>query len=164
MQLVVPGTGIDGAKGGEEPAPGVVMPLQDLLPRLISPLLELGTQGGGGIMLIVQGIPQEEQTTLLGAEQKDQPHHDRNPGLVQLRLGDAPQEAAAAVLIGAIDGAHQDGQCFAYLQAQLVGDLLLIGGGARQEVTQGLPLTGAHQAHDAQQGPEGLQGEGLSEP
>ena len=56
---------IDRPEGGEEPDPGIVPPLQDLLALLVGRLLEPGHEGRDGVVLVVQRVAQQEQVPFL---------------------------------------------------------------------------------------------------
>ena len=94
---------VDRPEGGEEPDPGIVPPLQDLLALLVGRLLEPGHEGRDGVVLVVERVAQQEQVPLLGREQEHEPHHDREGGPVEFGLGHARQELPLFVLVDPVD-------------------------------------------------------------
>ena len=129
---------VDRPEGREQPDPGIVPPLQDLLAVLVGRLLELGHEGRDGVVLVVERVAQEQQVPLLGREQEHQPHHDRQGGLVEFGLGHARQELPLFVLVDPVERPddHLDG--LADLIAQPVGDFLLVRGALREHRLQRL--------------------------
>ena len=60
-QVLVLHAAVHGPEGGQQPAPGVVAPLQHLLAGLVGHLVVLGHQRAGRIVLVVQRIAKQQQ-------------------------------------------------------------------------------------------------------
>ena len=94
-EFVVLDAAVDGAEGGEQAAPGVVAAFEKFLPVTVGGLPELFPQGGDGVVLVVEVVAEQEQAFFLGAEEEDQPHHDREGGVVEVPFGSVGQKRAA---------------------------------------------------------------------
>ena len=77
-------------------------------------------------MLVVQGVAQEQEFPLLGAEQEHEPHHDRQGGFVKFGFLDF-REFPPVVLVGPVERLDENFDGLADLIAKLVGDFLLVG-------------------------------------
>ena len=132
-QGLVPHAAVDGAEGREQPGPGVGAALEHLLAVPIGLLAQLGAERRDGVVGVADRIAQEQQAPLLGREQEDEPHHDREGRLVQPLLAEASKQLAPAVLVDAVERLDQHLDRLAHLVAELVGDLLLVLGALRQQ-------------------------------
>ena len=119
----MPHATVDRPEGRQQPVPGVVPPFQNLLAMLVTSFLEPGHEGRDGIMLVVERVAQEQEAPLLGREQKNQPHHDRQGRFIKVGLGDARQQFSLLVPVDPVERAddHLDG--LTDLIAQAVGGL-----------------------------------------
>ena len=75
------------AERREEAAPGIAATFKDFLTVLVGDFAELLAERGHGVVLIEERVAQQEQAAFFGREQKDQPHHDGDGGLVDLGDG-----------------------------------------------------------------------------
>src|SRR5690606_8049837 len=89
----------DAAKQGEQPRPGGPATLEDLFG--IRP--QLHSQAGDSIEGIVARIAEQQQGAFLGRQHEDEPHHDREAGLVELSRIYVAQELAITVLVGTVE-------------------------------------------------------------
>ena len=126
LEPLVPHPAVDRPERRQQPDPGVVPPFQNLLAMLVGRFLEPGHESRDGIVLVVEWVAQEQEAPLLGREQKNQPHHDRQGRFIKVGLGDARQQFSLLVPVDPVERPddHLDG--LADLIAQAVGDFLLV--------------------------------------
>jgi len=86
-------------KGRQQAAPRIVAAFQHLLAKVVRRDSQLLPQGRNGVVLVIKLVAQQEQVSLLGAEQEHQPHHHREGGIVQLVLGHSLEQSTTAVPI-----------------------------------------------------------------
>lgn len=154
-QPVVGNTAVHGAEGGEQAAPGIEPAFQDFLALGIGLGAQGRSQGGDGVVVVPQRLPQQQEAAFLGVEQEHEPHHHRQGGLVQLRLGHMAQQVAAALeTVDAVDAADQHLHRRPHLTAELVGDFGLILGALDQERRQPVGLGHADHPLHAEERPE----------
>jgi len=76
-QVLVADAAEDGAEGGQQARPGVVAALDDLFGQPVGGGVELGAERADGVGLVVDGVAAQQQAALLGRQQEDEAHHDR---------------------------------------------------------------------------------------
>ena len=155
---------VDRTEGGEEPDPGIVPPLQDLLALLVGRLLEPGHEGRDGVVLVVERVAQQQQVPLLGREQEHQPHHDREGGPVEFGLGHARQELPLFVLVDPVERPDDLLDGLAHLIAQPVGDFLLVRGAVLEHLLQRVGVRRREEPAHAQQAAKRPERERLLQP
>ena len=145
--------GVDRPEDGQQAAPGVVAPFQHFLAVLVGQLCAAARAGSRRRNSARRRVVQRQQLALLGREQEHQPHHDRQRGFVQQRRAAGPRPAACAPWSWSARSMDldQDLHRMAHLQAQLVGDLLLVLGACGQQGFQRLVIRHAEEAPHAQQ-------------
>ena len=151
-------------EGRQQAAPRIVAALQHLLAEVGRRDPQLLPQGRDGVVLVVKLVAQQEQVSLLGAEQEHQPHHHRQGGFVQLVLGHPLEQRPAAVPVRPVDRVNQHLDRLTHLIAKLVGDLLLVLGALSQQPFERLLLGHAEEPIAAQQRAERLEGLRLLQP
>src|SRR6266700_1478765 len=112
------------AEDRQQPAPGVVSPLQDLFAVLIGLLAQLGLQRGDGVILVIEPFAQQQHVALLRRHKEDEPHHHRERCFVQFCFWQGAQQLAILVLVDAVKRLYKHLDCAAYLVTQLVGHYL----------------------------------------
>ena len=164
---------MDGADGGEQPHPGVVAALQQLL-AVSRQRLKLGQQHAHRVVPHIDLVLGQQHPLLLRREQEDQAHHHGQGRLVDHLLDGAPGErrvsldgrgeGAAALVVGGVNRGHQQLDRLTHLKAELVGQLLLVAGAGREQRLDGLVFRPPKEHMRAEQTGEGAQSQRLLQP
>jgi len=90
------------AKRRQQATPNIRAPGERFLAMLIRALAQSLAQGGDGVALIVEFVAEGQQLALLRREQKHEPHHHGQRGLVELRDAHAHEQRAVALPVEAV--------------------------------------------------------------
>ncbi|HEV7522411.1 MAG TPA: hypothetical protein VGP89_15010 [Candidatus Angelobacter sp.] len=157
-------SGMNGAKGRQQPGPGIITALQNFFTVKVSYVLQLLTQGGDGIILVINRLAQVEQAALFCRKQKDQPHHDGKGGIIEALLVHALEQHAVRTLVKLVERLDEDFHRVADLVTKLVSDLLLVTGAFLQQFKKSFFRRHTKEASYAQERKKGTERDWLINP
>ena len=124
---IVLDSAVDRSEGRQQPGERRSWRAENFFAEAISRLRQRSwCSGGDRIVFPVDRIGHGQQIALFREEQKDQPHHQKQGGFVNIFFRDSRQEGAVAFAICPVERGHEHLDGPADLPAQRDGDFLLI--------------------------------------